>query len=381
MGIWGMRYFVRVCWDGLWFNKLRAAFTGLGVSVGTCSVVLVLVLTTSFFSNVTNAGSQEFTVGLTSDGNGNRDVFQEFQRPEVRSRILKVESLPGVKGLVFPEPVLTAAVTREGRRSAADLEVGFVDEVAVAEGEDFRNSTGYVAVAYRNPEFTDQFIVNEKVVIGSLVFVVIGVTNKSLLGGGERLVFPTRLRDYVETKQGLKSASFAVRYHNTADSEELQRQVVDELNRGFEPGLRFVNFTVEERKALREMSASLGLFLGVIAGISLGVAALNIVNVMYIATLERSDEIAILRSMGMTKWRVLMLFLMESLLLVAIFSIVGLAAAYLIGWIILALMSIPFVFTWSSLAVVVGVVLIVGGGGGVYPALRAARVDPVKLLA
>ena len=112
----------------------------------------------------------------------------------------------------------------------------------------------------------------------------------------------------------------------------------------------------------------------------IAVAALNIVNVMYISTLERADEIAIYRSLGMTRGGVRALFLMEAVVVVTLFALVGCAVGFLLALVILTLLKIPLVVSPIALVFLLVVVLLVGAGGGLYPANKAAGIDPVRLL-
>ena len=109
-------------------------------------------------------------------------------------------------------------------------------------------------------------------------------------------------------------------------------------------------------------------------------AALNIVNVMYISALERADEVAIYRSLGMTKGGVRSLFLSEALAIVTLFAVLGCVLGYAIALVILTLAKVPMVFHWLTGLLLMAVVLIVGAGAGLSPANKAASVDPVRLL-
>jgi|GEM_PF-2256164 ABC transporter, permease protein len=375
-----MKYFIKVCWEGLLFNKVRSAFTGLGVLIGVASVVLIFVLTNSFYSKMVGAAKNIFTIGLVSSAEADRNVVEEFGKPDIRKRIDRVRQYPEVVSIDFPEPSLTVNVVRENGKRMEGVAMAFDDSPRISEGIGFREATGNVVVAYRNPEFSDGFSLGEKFMIDGIVFTVVGYTNSVAGNGNVRFYLPSRLRHVVDVKEQPSSATFKVLCTNGAEISELREKTIEELNAKLDSEIRFVDITEEEERGLREISQSVGFFLGIIASISLAVASLNIINVMYIATLERSDEVAIYRSMGMTRLNISLLFLFEATMIVAIFAIAGCLFGHLLAWVILSLMQVPLVLSWSSLAIVLLVIILVGGGGGLYPARKAAKIDPVRLL-
>lgn len=375
-----MKYFIKVCWEGLLFNKIRSAFTGLGVLIGVASVVLIMVLTDSFYSKMVGATKNGFTLGLASSAEADRNVIEEFGKPDVRKRVDRVRQHPGVSSVEFADPMLTANVVRENGKRLEGVAVAFNDSPRISEGVGFQQVTGNVVVAYQNSEFTDGFSLGEKLVLDGVLFTVVGYTKELAANGNVRFYLPNRLRHVVHIQEQPASASFKVFCANGVDISELRQEIVRELNANLDPEIRFVDLAEEEERALREISQSVGFFLGIIASISLAVASLNIINVMYIATLERSNEVAIYRSMGMTRRDVSLLFLAEAIMIVTVFAIMGCLSGNLLAWVVLSLMQVPIVLSWSSLVVVLLVIILVGGGGGLYPARRAAKIDPVKLL-
>lgn len=375
-----MTYFIRLALEGLRYNKARAMLTGLGVFVGVGSVVLILVLTDSFFQGMSSGGQDRFTVGLSSSAEAGLDVVAAMEDPLIVSRVEGVRSRAGIAAVIDPEEQRTVSpVLADGTR-ITDVGVAFVDEVPVTAGLTLGQTTGNVAVAYDNPDFEGGLTLNSRFTIDGLEFTVIGVTEHLGEDGATRLHLPRRLADRVQTQARNGGASFTVVAAEPTDLPGIRAAALTELNDGLDPRLRFIDYSAEEAKALAEAAQSVGMFLGLIASISLAVAALNIVTVMYIATLERADEIAIYRSMGMTKRGILGLFLLESVVVAAVFALAGCLVGNLIALGIVTVMKLPMRFAWGTLLILLVSIVLIGAGGGLYPAKRAAAIDPVRLM-
>ena len=374
-----MRYFARVCLDGLRYNRVRSAFTGLGVLVGVTAVVLILTLTHSFFAHMGSSAGDRFTVGLSSSAEANRDVVAAMAEPAIAARRDALLDRPDIARVDEVAAADRVQVALENG-ALAELPVAFTDDVPLTEGVGFGETTGNVAIAYDNPEFSGGVLLGSTIHVDGAAFAVVGLTNSLGENGSTRLFLPERMAAAVETDTHPVGASFSVVVADPAKLASVRTEVVAELNEGLDPDLKFIDYSAEESAALAEVSSSLGLFLGLIAAISLAVAALNIVNVMYISTLERADEVAIYRSMGMTRPAVVYLFLFESVVVVTVFAVAGVLLGHLIAAVVLVVLEVPMVFSLATVAILLLVIIGIGAGGGLYPASQAARIDPVRLL-
>jgi len=116
-----------------------------------------------------------------------------------------------------------------------------------------------------------------------------------------------------------------------------------------------------------------------VPGIALIVGAIVIMNIMLVAVTERTREIGIRKSLGARQADILRQFLFEAATLSAIGGITGLIIAKLIG-IVVTQMFIPTVIPWYAAVIAIGVSALVGILAGLYPAWKAARLDPIEAL-
>ena len=130
----------------------------------------------------------------------------------------------------------------------------------------------------------------------------------------------------------------------------------------------------------RETKRTFNIVLGSIACISLLVGGIGIMNIMLASVTERTREIGIRRAVGATRRQIVIQFLTETIVLSSTGGVVGIALGIAIPWMITHLAGLPTIITaWSvllSLFISVGIGLVFG----IYPAARAAHLDPIRAL-
>jgi putative ABC transport system permease protein len=122
------------------------------------------------------------------------------------------------------------------------------------------------------------------------------------------------------------------------------------------------------------------LILGSIAGISLLVGGIGIVNIMLATVTERTREIGIRRALGAKRKDIAAQFLAETLLLSCLGGVLGVALGVGLAYVVSGLIGLPTIIRAWSPVVAFGVSVLVGLASGVYPARRAARLDPIEAL-
>jgi putative ABC transport system permease protein len=117
-----------------------------------------------------------------------------------------------------------------------------------------------------------------------------------------------------------------------------------------------------------------------IAGISLLVGGIGIMNIVLATVMERTREIGIRRATGARRFDIVRQFLTESVLISVGGGLVGIGCGYCLAFLIARTAEWKTVVTIPSVAIAFGVSVAVGVVFGIYPALKAARVDPIQAL-
>lgn len=134
---------------------------------------------------------------------------------------------------------------------------------------------------------------------------------------------------------------------------------------------------------LRQAEASKRTFnivLGSIAGISLLVGGIGIMNIMLASVTERTREIGIRRAIGAKRGQIVMQFLVETVVLSATGGLIGILVGISIPWVITRLTEMPTIVPLYSVVLSLGISMSVGIIFGLYPAIRASRLDPIEAL-
>lgn len=124
----------------------------------------------------------------------------------------------------------------------------------------------------------------------------------------------------------------------------------------------------------------LTILLGAIAGISLLVGGIGIMNIMYVSVTERTREIGLRMSVGGRSVDILLQFLIESILLSVFGGLIGIVLGFAASSIVEALTSWPISVMWGSVILAFAVCTVIGVFFGWYPARRAAELDPIEAL-
>jgi putative ABC transport system permease protein len=158
---------------------------------------------------------------------------------------------------------------------------------------------------------------------------------------------------------------------------------------GFDPSLKdaFEQFdSIEEEKMIGAIFNAMDIFLGGVGIVTLGLGAVGIVNIMLVSVTERTREIGLLKAIGATKRSILAQFFWEGLLLTGISGLIGIGVSAGFMWLLQHFLTgkmpgwdPPRLVPWSA-ALALGALVLSGVIAGIYPASKAAELDPIEAL-
>lgn len=314
-----------------------------------------------------------------------------------REEIECMRKIPQIAKIV-PSQSLTIEMKIKGKIEKIEIigasqELKSIEQVDIIEGRDFRPSD--IALCQKvcimedsacNIIFPHQDLIGRDFNIEGIVFKVIGRVKKKALdfgamgpGGNNAIYIPYSVGEKV---LGLDKINWVQVYVKETDQVEPLINKIKEFLRTSHGGKDI--FNVESIKKLVEgiegATAIIAIIIGIIAGISLLVGGIGIMNMMLTQIRERTREIGIRRAVGAKKGDILFQFLIESCILTiiggAIGVVIGLGSANLIA----IIGKFPFILSWQPIILGVGVSAIVGIFFGAYPARLAASQDPIESL-
>lgn len=391
-------------------NKLRTVLTLVGIIVGVASVIAVVTIINGLESTVASTfssqGSTAFSVSkrpqiITSreqliETNKRKDITREDAeaiarlcnlcwrvgyssqgRETVKHNDLRSEDVPvrGVTLSIFDIEALTV----ENGRLWTDAEGDAGANVAVV-GQDV------VKNVFDNAP--PEQILGQIVRVGGLELRVVGIM--STLGN----VFGFSRDNFVmlpfQTANKLfgsrDSLVVNVQVQNAADFETAKDQVrtIMRNRRGREFADEDDGFALESQDVFVGLfnSATSNIFVVTIgvAAISLVVGGIVVMNIMLVSVTERTKEIGIRKSMGARSRDILTQFLIEAVTLTAIGGVLGVIAGFALAYAIALAIKFPMLASGRAAILGVGVSSVVGIVSGLYPAWRAARLDPIEAL-
>jgi putative ABC transport system permease protein len=401
----------KLAFAAIWAHKLRSFLTLLGMIIGVMAFMVVLSVLQGFNvyidEKIAGIGSNTITIRRFGFGDfKDTDTIAEAQR---RNKDLTFEELEYIRDhaqlidKIGAKALPSNREVKRGKESMQDVRVdgaepvmGEIEKVDVAEGRYFsqgeNNNAMRVAFVGRdvaNKLFPQGGALGGEISIRGIPYKIIGiqVAKGTVFGQPQDAFVQLPIKTYGGNFGGLIN-NRGLYFVMTAKSDKVYKDAVEEV-RMLLRIKRKLDFSEKDNFGVWTPDAITGLrdslfgttFIVILAvpAIALLVGAIVIMNIMLVAVTERTKEIGIRKSLGARQGDILRQFLFEAATLSAIGGISGLVLAKLIGLIISA-MFIPTVIPWYAAVISIGVSAFVGILAGLYPAWKAARLDPIEAL-
>jgi len=389
-----------IAFRNLKMHKLRSFLTLLGIIIGIAAIVALV----SIGEGLNQAVAQEFEkMGLDTlvvepgSGTGMTSMISRTLKEE---DIGLIEGIPGVEHVMgFYE---TAAVVEFGGKQASVFIIG-----ATPADRPFLEKAGYLdLVKGRNLESNDKYAViisesfategfegetlrvRDQLEINGQKFKVAGITKDmsgvmGSMGMANMIWLPKEtVRDFFGEKN---PTEIMVQVTDREIADEVADKITERLKRAHGEEDFYVMTTENIMESAGVVLALIQTVLVALAGISLIVGGIGIMNTMLMSVLERTKEIGIMKAVGATNGRVLSIFLAESALIGAFGGVAGTILGLLLATLVavvatLSGFALPVGINIAAIIGAVAFAMAVGMASGYLPARRAALLEPVQAL-
>ncbi len=381
----------RLAFDGLRANKMRSFLTMLGVIIGVGAVVALVSVGTGTRDEVTSevrALGSNLVIVMPANARG-RDL-------RVEDATMIEERVSGVLHSV-PHLRRSATVLWTGRSAdtsvvgstqfLAEVQSHPVERGRFLSGQDivYRRQVAVLGATPRESLFGLRDPLGQEVCVAGYPFTIVGVLQRKGQGGiftpdpDDQVVIPISTAQRILGTTRLNSIYVGIDESTPADL------ATNHIRRLLE--LRFNDDEAVEVFSQQQILAAVGnvtgiltILLGAIAGISLLVGGIGIMNIMLVSVTERTREIGVRKAVGGKNRDILAQFLVESVIISVTGGAIGIALGMLGSFGISRLGNVPSVVSPGWVVTAFGFAAAVGLFFGIYPAMRAARLDPIEAL-
>ena len=396
--------------DTLRANKLRSALTILGVSVGVITIIFMVSiiqgLNKAFAEQVESLGSNTIFVSKFEPSFGRPPGPDEIHRKDLTmedAEALRTEA-PSLAGVSPIHRMLGATARYHDKQTDTPILLGvtpyyeFVHTQYAAHGRfikdldmENRDNVAVIGVDVARALFPYEDAVDKDIRINGNPYHVIGVMEPlgSFFGQSRdnSIFIPISTFEKYHPEGPFPEIVFfvIVRPISRAYVKSAMDEITDILRRRRRVPVDAANdFGISSQDSLldiyNQLTGATALVLTAISFVALMIGGIGVMNIMLVSVTERTKEIGVRKAVGATKLNILSQFLIEAVVLTAIGGLTGLAVGEVLALIINKYSPLPAYVPLWAIAVGIGVSAAVGIVFGLWPAWKAARLDPIEAL-
>lgn len=386
-------------------NKIRSILTVLGIVIGVTSVVTLVSLGQGLKNEVTKliqgiGSNVVFVVGGKIDTNNPQAMQTTNPANFITGDILTADDLNTIRGTegidkVAPMSLVPGSVKYEDKLTTPvvfgtnEEFLGALNVLKIESGRNFNKDEDNVALV---DKVVQKGLVGDANIVGKTIRIVDKeLTVVGVLGfdGGES-IFGNQFSNMVIVPQSVSKAlnknqekimRIAIKVKDNSNVNDVKDKINKEILKNHKGEDDFTVLTQDDILSL--LDTLLGLvttMVSAIAAISLVVGGIGIMNIMLVTVTERTKEIGLRKAVGATKFNIGLQFLVEAIIITLLGGIIALLISFIFGFAVAAKTSITPDITPEIIIIALGVSAIVGIIFGLWPALRAAKKDPIEAL-
>jgi putative ABC transport system permease protein len=405
---------VRMAFETLRTNKLRSGLTILGIVIGVMTVIVISSVVNGLNDNVSNLvsslGSNILFVFRFPVFTGKPTTEMLTRKQMTYEDAIAMRSLPHVVavspalryvqqtnfGAIGATAIKGNGKSMQGTAIEGDTpDLKDVVDLDIAEGRyfnenDLERASNVVVLGYDTADelFGVEQAVGKEVQVGGMTFTVIGVAGKkkNAFGGGKNpednfAYFPVTV--FHKLHPEVLDYWIMLKYDDPKNLQLVQDELTELLRRRRKvPNAAPDNFAIFGTDSLtrlwNQVTGGLFLLLFALSSVALMVGGVGVMNIMLVSVTERTREIGIRKAIGATKKTIMAQFTLEAVTLCAIGGVLGVMLGSAIALLLRFVVPSSLSTLWISIAF--GSACMIGLIFGIYPAWKAANLDPIDAL-
>ena len=400
-------------------NKMRALLTMLGIIIGISSVIMITTLGTvltnsvnATFEDMGGTNLVQYNLRLKSDDPNLYYTSDDFISTDMIDDV-SAHFDADTKYTVIQSNVGTGTITKNRSEYKVDI-VGTTPDLLPSQSslkllegrniskDDIEGQKDVIIITDKLEEylFKDQSAIGEKlnIVLGNTVIScrVIGVMeykvsqlSAAMMGaafGNEttNVIIPVSTADKYVGNSLHTYYSFMTYAEPGTDLNKYAEDITSYLNRTYyknNPSVEVMSYVPEDQMAmLTDMLDIVSMVIIIIAGISLLVGGIGVMNIMLVSVTERTREIGVRKALGAPNSAIRIQFIVESMIICLVGGIIGILFGILLGNVAGMIVGDPAPPSPSAILIAVTFSMAIGVFFGYYPANKAAKLDPIEAL-